>query len=107
MITTLPEGTEIHPEAFVTVKVYVPVASPDIVVLVPVPAVVVPPGDLVKVHEPVAGNPFKTTLPVATVQEGCVIVPTEGAVGVDGWVLITTLAEATEVHPKILVTVKL
>jgi hypothetical protein len=29
-----------------------------------------------------AGKPFNTTLPVATVQEGCVIVPTVGAVGV-------------------------
>ena len=70
MITTLPEGTEIHPEAFVTVKVYVPVASPDIVVVVPVPAVVVPPGDLVKVQVPEAGKPLNTTLPVATLQVG-------------------------------------
>ena len=69
-MATLPDATEIHPKSLVTVKVYVPAASPDIVVVVPVPAVVVPPGDLVKVQEPVAGNPFKTTLPVATVQVG-------------------------------------
>jgi hypothetical protein len=52
------------------VKVYVPVASPDIVVLVPVPVVVDPPGDLVNVHEPEAGKPLNTTLPFATAQVG-------------------------------------
>ena len=52
------------------------------VVLVPEPVVVVPPGDLVKVHVPVAGKLFKTTLPVATVQVGCVTVPRVGAFGV-------------------------
>jgi hypothetical protein len=38
-------------------------------VLVPVP-VFVPPGVLVNVQVPVAGKPFRTTLPVATVQVG-------------------------------------
>ena len=52
--------------------------------LVPEPVVVVPPGDFVKVHVPVAGNPFRTTLPVARAQVGWVIVPTVGAVGADG-----------------------
>ena len=74
--------------------------------LVPVPVVVVPPGDLVKVHVPVAGNPLRTTLPVAKAQVGWVIVPTVGAVGADGWAVITTLAEAEEIHPAALVTVK-
>ena len=69
-MTTLPDATEIHPKSLVTVKVYVPAASPDIVVVVPVPVVVVPPGVLVKVQVPEAGKPFKTTLPVATVQVG-------------------------------------
>ena len=46
--------------------------------------VVVPPGDLVSVQIPVAGNPDKTTLPVARAQVGCVIVPMVGAVGADG-----------------------
>ena len=73
--------------------------------LVPEPVVVAPPGDPVKVHVPVAGNPFKTTLPVANVQVGCVIVPTVGAVGVAGWTLITTLAEAAEIHPEAFITV--
>ena len=51
--------------------------------LVPDPVVVVPPGDLVSVHVPVAGNPDKTTLPVATLQVGWVMVPMVGAVGVE------------------------
>ena len=75
------------------------------VVLVPVPMVVVPPGVLVKVQLPVAGKPFKTTLLVDTEQVGWVIVPTVGAVGVAGWVLITTLAEDGDIHPEALVTV--
>jgi hypothetical protein len=75
------------------------------VVLVPVPVVVVPPGVRVKVQLPVEGKPFKITLPVATEQVGWVTVPTVGAVGVAGWVLITTLAEDDEIHPEALVTV--
>ena len=54
------------------------------VVLIPVPAVVTPPGVLVSVHVPVAGNSFNTTIPVAVAQVGCVIAPTDGAVGVAG-----------------------
>ena len=61
---------------------YVPVASPDIVVLVPVPVVVVPPGVLVRVHVPVEGKPLNGTLPVAKAHVGCVIVPIVGAVGI-------------------------
>jgi hypothetical protein len=73
--------------------------------LVPVPVVVVPPGVLVKVQLPDAGKPFNTTLPLATVQVGWVIVPTVGAVGDDGWAVITTLAEEDETQPEELVTV--
>ena len=50
------------------------------VVLVPVPDIF--PG--FNVHVPAAGKPLNTTLPVPTLQVGCVIVPTVGAVGVAG-----------------------
>ena len=73
--------------------------------LVPEPVVVVPPGDRVKVHVPVAGKPLKITLPVAKAQLGWIIVPTVGAVGVVGCTLMTTFAEAGEIHPEALVTV--
>ena len=63
---------------------------------------VIPPGFIVQLP---AGKPFNTTLPVATVQVGCVIVPTVGAVGGSGCVLITTSADAGDVHPAALVTV--
>ena len=66
---------------------------------------VVPPGDLVRVHVPEAGNPDKTTLPVATAQVGWVIAPRVGADGVAAWVLITRLADVGEIHPEALVTV--
>lgn len=52
------------------------------VVLVPVPVVVTLPGLLVNVHVPEEGKPLNATLPVATLQVGCVIVPTAGAVGI-------------------------
>jgi len=70
-------------------------------VLVPVPAMA--PG--LSIQLPV-GKPFNSTLPVETEQVGCVIVPTIGADGVDGCMLITTLADTGEVHPAELVTVK-
>jgi hypothetical protein len=77
------------------------------VVLVPVPVLVVPPGVRVKVQLPVAGKPFKITLPVTTEQVGWVIVPTVGAVGEEGAAVIITLADPDEVQPDELVTVKL
>jgi hypothetical protein len=51
------------------------------VVLVPVPVVVIFPGILVSVHVPEDGKPLNVTPPVATLQVGCVIVPTTGAEG--------------------------
>ncbi len=75
------------------------------VLLVPVPVVVIPPGVLVNVHVPVAGKLFKTTPPVVVEQVGCVIVPTVGADGADGATSITILPEAPEIHPASLVTV--
>jgi hypothetical protein len=84
----------------------VPADSPVIVVLVPVPVVVVPPGMRVSVHVPEAGKPDKTTLPEDTWHVGCVIVPTVGVTGVTGCGLMTKIAEAGEVQPSALVTMK-
>ena len=64
------------------------------------------PGDRVKVHVPEAGNPFKTTLPVTRAHVGWVIVPIVGAGGVAACALTSTLADAWEIHPEALVTVK-
>jgi hypothetical protein len=75
-----------------------------IVVVEPVP--VIPPGLIV--HVPAAGKPFNITLPVVDVQEeGCVTVPTIGAVGAAGAIFITTLADSTDMHPASLVMLKL
>lgn len=102
LMTTFPDAGDVHPEEFVTVKLYVLAAKPDIVVLVVDPAIA--PGLIVQLPE---GKLLKTTLPVASTQVGCVIVPTTGAVGVAGCVLITTFADAGEIHPAAFVTVKL
>jgi hypothetical protein len=60
------------------------------------------------VQVPVAGSPFKTTLPVGSVQdEGCIVEPTIGAEGASGAGFITTLAVGREVHPVALLIVKL
>jgi hypothetical protein len=75
------------------------------IVLVPVPVVVAPPGVLVNVQVPVAGKPFNTTLPVDITHVGCIMVPAIGAEGEPGAVLMTTLADAAEIHPDALVTV--
>jgi hypothetical protein len=48
----------------------VPGASPVIVIVVPDPGVVTPPGVLVKIQVPVTGKLFKTTLPVGTAHVG-------------------------------------
>jgi hypothetical protein len=70
LMTILADGTDIQPDELVTVYVYVPDASPKMVVLVPVPVVIVPPGVLVNVQVPDDGKPLKSTLPVGTVQVG-------------------------------------
>jgi hypothetical protein len=71
------------------------------VVVVPVPAI--DPG--LRVHVPVAGRPFNTTLPVgAAHDEGWVIVPGIGADGAIGAALITTVEDASDIHPASLVT---
>ena len=79
IITTLADATEVHPTEFVTIKPYVPGAIPDTVIPAPVPAIA--PGLTIQLP---AGKPVKTTLPVDTVQVGCVTVPTIGADGVMG-----------------------
>jgi hypothetical protein len=94
---------EVHPEASVTVKLYVPAARLLRVLVVPVP--VIEPGFIV--HVPDDGRPDSTTLPVATEQVGWVIVPTVGSEGPAGAVLITISDDPGEVHPAELVTVKL
>jgi hypothetical protein len=99
-ITTLADAGEVHPTALVTVNVRVPAARPDTVRLAPVPAIA--PGLTVQFP---AGKPPNNTLPVAKAQVGCVIKSTVGADGVTGCALMTTLAEAGEIHPDAFVTV--
>jgi hypothetical protein len=106
LITTFSEATEIHPDEFVTVKVYVPDASSVMVVLVPVPLVVVPPGVLVSVQVPVAGKPLNTTLPVGITHVGCVMPPATGAERDASAALMTTSPDGGEIHPAAFVTVK-
>ena len=78
-IIALTDGNDVHPAAFVTVKVYAPETRPEIVVLVVLP--VIAPG--LSVQFPV-GKLFKITLPVATMQVGNVTNPGIGARGVNG-----------------------
>jgi hypothetical protein len=70
---------EVQPSVFVTVKLYVPATRPESVVLGPEPDIA--PGLIVQFPD---GKPLNATLPVATAQVGCVIVPTIGADGVTG-----------------------
>ena len=64
MITSA-DGTDIHPAALVTSKLYVPGARLAIVNEVPVPDI--DPGLIVQI--PVAGSPLNTTLPVVNIHE--------------------------------------
>jgi len=96
----LPVTGEVHPLELVTVKLYVPGASPAIVVLEVDP--VTDPGLIVQVP---AGKLLSTTLPVGTVHVGGVMVPTTGAEGVAGCAGITTLADNIDTQPAWLVTV--
>jgi hypothetical protein len=54
----------------VTVKVNMPEGSVETVVAAPEPEISTPPGLLVNIQVPVAGNPLKTTLPVDIAQVG-------------------------------------
>ena len=64
----------------------------------PVPVFITPPGLVVTVQVPVDGNPFNITVPVFTVQVGCVIVPIIGAYGIVVFdvTLITAVLEQLE-----------
>jgi hypothetical protein len=97
LIITFPDE-DVHPVPIERLKLYVPGVSPEIVVVVPVPVVRVPPGDRVNDHVPEAGNPLRTTLPVVSVQVGCVIVPIAGAEGVTGCASITTTDEGSDMQ---------
>ena len=79
-ITTSKDEGEIQPLASSTEYVYVPATNPEIVVEAPELGGIETPLELAKVHVPLDGKPVKTTLPVANVQVGWVIVPTTGAV---------------------------
>src|SRR5262245_10317061 len=81
----LAEGGEAHPAAFVTVKLYVPVARPLIVVVPVLPEIA--PGLIVQLPE---GTPFSTTEPVDKVHVGWVMVPTAGAATAGGCVTVTS-----------------
>ena len=96
MITTLADAGDIHPVALVTVKLYVPAASPEMVLVTVLPAIA--PGLMVQLP---VGRPLNSTLPVATEQVGWVIVPTVGANGVAGCASIVADV-GPELHPSIL-----
>ena len=100
-ITALKEADEIQPTELVTVKLYVFGTNPVIVVLVVDPVIF--PG--FNVQFPV-GKLLKTTLPVATAHVGCVMVPTIGAAGGAGTVLIVVKV-AGEVQPPVLFIITL
>ncbi|QYS89858.1 hypothetical protein [Flavobacterium davisii] len=69
------------------------------IALVPEPVMLVPPGEAVTVHVPDAGKLLKLTLPVETLQLGCVIFDIIGAVG-NG--LTITFVESDIVQPPVL-----
>ena len=78
----MADATEVQIPSL-TVKVYVPAGTPVIVELTPEPFVITLPGFLVIVQAP-EGKFDKSTLPVAKIHVGCVIVPIVGVVGVAG-----------------------
>jgi len=76
-------------------------ANPVIIVVAVDP--VIPPGLMVQFP---AGNPLSATLPVATEQVGCVMVPTTGADGGAGTALIVVKV-AGEIQPPVLFIITL
>ena len=66
--------------------------------MTPVPVVTIAPGVLVRFQVPVAGNPFRITLPVANAHVGWVMVPTVGAVGFAVTVTVTAVVVALAIQ---------
>lgn len=104
-ISNTADCSEVHPDAFVTVYVYISVGRPAIVVVLPVPVVVIFPGVLVSVHVPDEGRPASVTDPVATVHVGWIKLPAAGAAGVTGCSFIVIPADVVEMQPEAFVTV--
>src|SRR5665811_463619 len=77
LIITSAEGKEEHPPSFVTVKLYVPANRFGIVTVLVFP--IIPPGLMIQF---LRGKSDKIMLPVASSQDGCVIVLTMGVSGV-------------------------
>ena len=105
-ITILADADDAQPDELLTIYEYVPWERFEIVIPDPEPVVVTLPGDRVRVHVPLDGNPLNTTLPVVTVHVGCVIFPITGAAGTGGGELIVTPDDEFEVQPSALVTLK-
>jgi hypothetical protein len=97
IVALVVDAAEVHPEALVTVKVYVPGESPLNDPVVPLPVIVLP-DDEVTVHVPLDGSPLSATKPVGAEQVGCVMVPSTGAVGVVGAASITAFNDAVDVQ---------
>ena len=98
-ITALADAGDVHPVATVTVKVYVLATRFEIVVLVPSPVFIIPPGVPFTVQVPDEGNPFRMTLPVEDVHVGGVMVPIVGAVGKGRTVTDVEAAGDGPLHP--------
>ena len=110
--TALPEATDVQPDELVTVKVYVVLAVKPVTEPVVPDPVVLPEGEPVTVQVPDAGKPLNATLPVDTEHEGCVIVPTIGALGivlivalVATFLLVAPVDEQTMFPPSLLAAV--
>ena len=98
-ITAPADAGDVHPVATVIVKVYVLATRFEIVVLVPSPVFIIPPGVPFTVQVPDEGNPFKMTLPVEDVHVGDVMVPIVGAAGKGRTVTDVEAAGDGPLHP--------
>jgi hypothetical protein len=96
-MTTLPDEAEEQLLETVTVNVKVPELRAEIVVDVPLPGYVAPPGLTIIVQLSVGGNPLKSTLPVLEEQVVWVTIPNPGASGMA--VIVTGVVAVTLPHP--------